>query len=122
LDDVINIHKKGIDESNFNDIIQEKYVTCLSDGTEVEITTGGKSIPVTFERRNEWAELVEKVRFYESKKQAEALRKGLSIVVPEGLLNLLTWRELETLVCGKPILDIDLLRSNTVYRGCTETD
>jgi len=119
---VINIHKKGIDESNFHDIIQEKYVTCLSDGTEVEIQTGGKSKSVTFERRNEWAELVERVRFNESKKHAEALRKGLSIVVPEGLLNLLTWRELETLVCGKPILDIDLLRSNTVYRGCTETD
>ena len=64
----------------------------------------------------EWAELVEKARLDESKKQAEALRKGLSIVVPEGLLNLLTWRELETLVCGKPILDVDLLRTNTTYR------
>jgi len=122
LDDVINLHKKGIDDSNFNDIIQEKFVTCLSDGSEVELLNGGKSMMVTFAKRVEWAELVEKIRLNESKKQAEALRKGLCLIVPEGLLNLLTWRELETLVCGKPILDIDLLRTNTIYRGCSETD
>jgi len=90
LDDVISIHKKGIDEAHFNDIIQEKYVTCLSDGSEVELCTGGKLMTVTFERRQEWAELVEKIRLQESRKQAEALRKGLSLIVPEGLLNLLT--------------------------------
>jgi len=73
----------------------------------------------SFEKRGEWAEYVEKIRLDESKKQAEAIRKGLSLVVPEGLLNLLTWRELETLVCGKPILDVDLLRTNTVYRVST---
>jgi hypothetical protein len=33
-----------------------------------------------------------------------------------GLLKLLSWKELETLVCGKPILDIELLKENTVYR------
>jgi hypothetical protein len=59
---------------------------------------------------------VEKARLAESRKQAENLRKGLTLIIPEGLLNLLTWRELETLVCGKPILDVDLLRQNTVYR------
>jgi len=116
LDDIINIHKKGIDETQFSEIIQEKYVTTLSDGREVELIQGGKNAMLTFESRNEWAELVEKVRLDESKKQAEAIRKGLSLVVPEGLLNLLTWRELETLVCGKPILDVDLLKTNTVYR------
>ena len=58
----------------------------------------------------------------ESRKQVEAVRKGLTLVVPEGVLNLLTWREIETLVCGKPILDLDLLKQNTVYRGCSETD
>jgi len=43
LDDVINIHKKGIDDSNFSDIIQEKFVTCLSDGTEVDVAPNGKT-------------------------------------------------------------------------------
>jgi len=60
--------------------------------------------------------LVEKVRLNEFKRQIEAIRRGLSLIIPEGLLNLLTWRELETMVCGKPILDVELLRQNTIYR------
>eukprot|EP01017_Pseudomicrothorax_dubius_P038535 TRINITY_DN578_c0_g2_i1.p1 TRINITY_DN578_c0_g2~~TRINITY_DN578_c0_g2_i1.p1 ORF type:complete len:332 (+),score=91.58 TRINITY_DN578_c0_g2_i1:84-998(+) len=122
LDDLINIQKKGVDENNFNDLIQEKFVTYLSDGSEYELVPGGKSILVTFERRAEYAELVEKVRLEESRKQAEAIRKGLTLIVPEGLLNLLTWRELETLVCGKPIMDVELLRQNTIYKFCSEND
>eukprot|EP00331_Platyophrya_macrostoma_P025521 CAMPEP_0176435218 /NCGR_PEP_ID=MMETSP0127-20121128/17175_1 /TAXON_ID=938130 /ORGANISM="Platyophrya macrostoma, Strain WH" /LENGTH=834 /DNA_ID=CAMNT_0017818171 /DNA_START=562 /DNA_END=3067 /DNA_ORIENTATION=+ len=122
LDDIININKKGVDENSFSEIIQEKFVTTLSDGSEVELIPGGRSKIVTFDARVEWAELVEKFRLNEFKKQAEAIRKGLCLIVPEGVLNLLTWRELETIVCGKPILDIDLLRENTIYRGCSDTD
>ncbi len=44
------------------------------------------------------------------------MRKGLLKIIPEGLINLLTWRELETLVCGKPVLDIELLKINSVYK------
>ena len=69
-----------------------------------------------FQNRVEYAILVEEIRLNEVRKQAETIRKGLCMIIPEGLLNLLTWRELETLVCGKHILDIDLLRQNTVYR------
>jgi len=122
LDDVINIHKKGVDENSFSEIIQEKFVTTLSDGSEVELIPGGVKTIVTFDTRVEWAELVEKIRLNESKKQAEAIRRGLTLIIPEGVLNLLTWRELETLVCGKPILDVDLLKTNTIYRSCSETD
>lgn len=56
------------------------------------------------------------MRLNEFKRQIEAIRRGLSLIIPEGLLNLLTWRELETMVCGKPILDVELLRQNTIYR------
>lgn len=71
---------------------------------------------ISFEKRAEYAALVEKIRLSECQKQIEAMRRGLSQIIPEGLLNLLTWRELETMVCGKPILDVDLLKQNTVYR------
>jgi hypothetical protein len=76
----------------------------------------------SFDKRDQYADLVEKARLAESRKQAENLRKGLTLIIPEGLLNLLTWRELETLVCGKPILDVDLLRQNTVYRVNSKTN
>lgn len=72
-----NIDKKGIDETNFNEIIQEKFVTCLSDGTEVELVKGGKNKLVTFDLRFEYCQLVEEVRLQEFKKQSEALRQGI---------------------------------------------
>ena len=47
LDDIINIHKKGVDENSFSEIIQEKFVTTLSDGSEIELVPGGRSKIVT---------------------------------------------------------------------------
>ena len=43
-------------------------------------------------------------------------------MIPVGLLKLLSWNELEMLVCGKPILDIELLKENTQYNGCSPND
>ena len=51
-----------------------------------------------------------------------AIKNGLEKVIPLGLLKLLSWKELEMLVCGKSIMDIELLKQNSIYRGCTETD
>lgn len=38
-------------------------------------------------------------------------------IIPEALLNMVTFNELETWVCGKPTVDIDLLRRHTKYGG-----
>jgi hypothetical protein len=65
---------------------------------------------------------VEDLRINESNLQISTIRKGLELVIPAGLLKLVSWKELETLVCGKPIIDVDLLKMNTNYRGCTEKD
>ena len=45
--------KKGVDENTFNDLIQEKFVTYLCDGSEVELLPNGKSMLVTFDKRVE---------------------------------------------------------------------
>jgi len=77
LDDIINIHKKGVSEKNFNFIVDQKFTTCLSDGTEVELVEDGRNIDVTFANRNKYCELVEKIRMEESKVQIAAIRGGL---------------------------------------------
>jgi hypothetical protein len=45
------------------------------------------------------------------------MKRGIVKVVPEALLNMVTSTELETWVCGKKIVDIDLLRRHTKYGG-----
>lgn len=38
------------------------------------------------------------------------------------LQSLLTWQQLEVLVCGKPEVDVDLLESMTDYSSCAPSD
>lgn len=77
---------------------------------------------MTFETRGEYVDRVLQTRLEESKRQVEAIKRGLGAVVPVSMLSLLTWRELEVHVCGRPVLDVALLRANTTYRGFTKDD
>ena len=38
-------------------------------------------------------------------------------MVPPQVLPLFTWLELELLVCGRPAVDVSLLKSRTEYAG-----
>jgi hypothetical protein len=49
--------------------------------------------------------------------QARAMRKGFEEVVPLSYLSLFRWYEVETLVCGSPTIDIEVLRKHTTYKG-----
>ena len=73
LEDLSNIQKKGVTKENFCDLIHEKFVCFLSDGSELELKKGGREQEVTFENRIEYVELVEQLRLRESKKQAAAV-------------------------------------------------
>mmetsp|Transcript_8144 Transcript_8144/g.8008 ORF Transcript_8144/g.8008 Transcript_8144/m.8008 type:complete len:924 (-) Transcript_8144:32-2803(-) len=95
----------------------ENFCTRLSDGSVIDLKPNGHNIPVTYETKDEFIALVLNARFNESSKQSQALRTGLAKLVPLGLLNLVTWRQLEEWVCGKPHVDIELLKRHTRYSG-----
>ena len=61
-------------EENFNDYFQDRFITYLSDSSEVELIPGGREKLVTFQNRGEYVKLVEKTRLKESLLQAEAIR------------------------------------------------
>ncbi len=42
---------------------------------------------------------------------------GLHEVVPSQVLLLMTWEEIELCLCGKPDVNLDLLKKNTEYKG-----
>lgn len=54
--------------------------------------------------------------------QIQAIARGLYALVPRDTLLLLTWRELETLVCGSPSFDLAFWRRHTTYSGYAEGD
>jgi hypothetical protein len=63
----------------------------------------------------EYLALVHNLRDREFDAQCAAIRRGLVSVVPPRALQLLTWRETELLVCGDPIVDVELLKKHTQY-------
>ena len=110
------------DKDSFVLFTDYKFTTALSNGTEVELCENGNNKYLSLENKKLYINLVEKARLNEGKIQIQAIRNGLEQVIPIGLLKLLSWNELEMLVCGKPILDVELLKENTLYNGCTEND
>jgi hypothetical protein len=105
----------ALPRDKFDTVVGEKFVTQLTDNTEVELKKDGRSHPVTFDNRHEFVDLVIKTRLNESARQLQAIQKGLGTVVPLRMLGLFSWLDLEILVCGNPHIDIEALRRHTHY-------
>jgi other hect domain ubiquitin protein ligase E3 len=93
------------------------FTTTLTDKSRALLLAGGDRVPVTWHNRVEYCRLAEQARLDESRRQTHALRQGLSDVVPEALLQLCTWRDLEWRVAGRPHIDVELLRRHTTCSG-----
>jgi hypothetical protein len=117
-----NPESNELTSENFSMVYDEKFTTKNSAGEEVEVVPGGKEIQVTFENSKEFSALALENRLNESNKIYEVIREGLSAVVPVDYLNLMSFKQFETLVCGAPDVDIDILKENTDYEGCAVSD
>ncbi|XP_071292690.1 E3 ubiquitin-protein ligase HECTD3-like [Agelaius tricolor] len=82
------------------------YTTVLSDQRMVELIPNGSNTAVRYEDRREFIRLVQKARLEESKEQIAAIRAGLLRVVPQPVLDLLTWQQMEKRICGDPEITV----------------
>ncbi|NXE08169.1 HECD3 ligase, partial [Lophotis ruficrista] len=98
------------------------YTTVLSDQRVVELIPNGSSTVVRYEDRKEFIRLVRKARLEESKEQIAAMRAGLLRVVPQPVLDLLTWQQLEKKVCGDPEITVDELRKFITFEEFPPND
>jgi hypothetical protein len=102
-----NPEANKITPETFSQSYDEKFTAKDSSGKEIELKENGKNIPVSYENAREYSELVEKFRLNE---------------IPMDYLNLLSWRQVQTLVCGAPDINIDILSENTTYEDCSIND
>ncbi|XP_046882909.1 E3 ubiquitin-protein ligase HECTD3-like [Hypomesus transpacificus] len=98
------------------------YTTLLSDGQLVDLIPGGSSVVVRYEDRREFIRLVQKSRLEECKPQIAAMHAGLVKVVPQAVLDLLTWQEVEKKVCGDPEITVEALKRLTHFEDLKPTD
>lgn len=91
------------------------FSTVLSDGRRVELLPGGEERVVKPEERQQYAALVRRARMTEFTKQVQAIREGLMSIIPESVLSLLTWSNLEKGVCGDREISVEQLKTACKY-------
>eukprot|EP01114_Cavostelium_apophysatum_P014886 TRINITY_DN3963_c0_g1_i3.p1 TRINITY_DN3963_c0_g1~~TRINITY_DN3963_c0_g1_i3.p1 ORF type:complete len:4002 (+),score=1092.69 TRINITY_DN3963_c0_g1_i3:116-12121(+) len=107
---------EAMTKQEFEASIFETFTAILSDRkTSVDLKPTGSEISVTFENREEFLKLKWSKRLDESTLQMDAILRGLNSVIP--LLNFFTWRDMRSLVCGDPEINLELLKKHTQYRG-----
>lgn len=116
------IDQCGVTADMFEDIVMETFTTLSTDNRTMALKPNGANVPVTFDSRIAFADLVEAYRLSEFDVQIEAILRGLATVVPVHLLSLFTGAEMELMVCGSPEVDVDLLQRCTEYSSCRATD
>lgn len=94
----------------------------LSDGSVVDLVPNGHEIMVTDANRAEYVTLAFEARMREHEQHVQAIRRGMSKVIPLELLNIMSWRDLQRDVCGVNTIDLNLLRRHTIYSEGMEAD
>jgi len=115
------LHEKGEDLSNlFLDFTMTTEVMGVIK--EVELVKGGSDIEVTNENFPEYVEACLKYKLMGSvKSQLNELLLGFFDVIPESLLTIFDYQELELIMCGLPHIDLDDWKTHTEYTGeCEE--
>ncbi|XP_025889253.1 E3 ubiquitin-protein ligase HECTD3 [Nothoprocta perdicaria] len=115
---------QGVDREAFDFMFGREltYTTVLSDQRVVELIPNGSSTVVRYEDRREFIRLVQKARLEESKEQIAAIRAGLFRVVPQAMLDLLPWQEVEKMVCGEPEITVTDLRKHITFEEFPSKD
>ncbi|XP_065069856.1 E3 ubiquitin-protein ligase HECTD3-like [Rhopilema esculentum] len=98
-----------------------KYSTVLSDGSVYQLKENGVETDVPYEERTEYMKLVQNVKMSEFNDQINSIRKGILKTIPQAVLDLLTWQELEKKICGDPEISVEALQKSAQYEDLTET-
>jgi other hect domain ubiquitin protein ligase E3 len=91
------------------------YIT-LSDGTQKKLnkTYTNTDLASSIKVRSNLLSEIKNIRLNESDTQIISIIKGINKIIPLSVLQYFSWEEMERLVCGKKIIDIDLLEKNTI--------
>jgi hypothetical protein len=99
-----------------HDIPFSLNVDTFGDIKEFELIEGGSSIQVTNENKKEFILLCAKHRLVGgTEKYLKALKNGFNNLIPEYLIKDFSPEEVEMIICGKAMIDIEDWKKNTRY-------
>ncbi|MEQ2274478.1 hypothetical protein XENORESO_008570 [Xenotaenia resolanae] len=148
LQGILHLENSGITADNFHVMIPlDSFMAHSADGRLVPVVPRGQNISLTFSNRTEYVERALDYRLHEMDSQCsltslmdgvvlsseesklslflsvqvDAVREGMSTIIPVPLLSLLTAQQLEQLVCGLPEVSVEMLKKLVRYRDITES-
>ncbi|XP_077981106.1 E3 ubiquitin-protein ligase HECTD3-like isoform X2 [Glandiceps talaboti] len=107
-------------EANFAEELT--YTVVLSNHRIIPLIPNGESVHVQYDDRQDYCKRIQETRMRECKQQIDAIRRGLLKVIPQAVLDLLTWQELEKRICGDPEITVEALKKTTYYEDLEQTD
>ena len=123
LEDYRSVDEAFVDNLNSireSGLTAEEELTFSAKGSaqqEVELLEGGGIVQNNSTDVSRYCALVQQFRLHEFDAQVSAIRRGLFSIVTERATQLLTWMELERLICGHVEIDLEVLKRHTEYRG-----
>jgi hypothetical protein len=120
VDDVLATETEEVFSARFADLF---FCIHTYDGEEqMDLIPNGSEIAVSFDRRQEWVDKVLEFKLLEGTEQIDEMMAGLATIIPTSELCCFTPEEMEIKICGEPHINIDVLRMNVVYDGCSEDE
>ena len=113
---------KWLLENDFTD--SDTYLTYsynhdnLGDMQIVDLVENGRNIDVTESNKFDYVQKLCSSKLYDTiKPQVEALLKGFYEIIPQKLISIFNYRELELVISGLPTIDIKDWKNNTEYEN-----
>eukprot|EP00488_Nonionellina_sp_1-RS-2012_P001344 TRINITY_DN2152_c0_g1_i1.p1 TRINITY_DN2152_c0_g1~~TRINITY_DN2152_c0_g1_i1.p1 ORF type:complete len:178 (-),score=28.84 TRINITY_DN2152_c0_g1_i1:363-896(-) len=101
---------------------RSKFQGKSSDGNTYPLIPNGELIPITHKNVGHYKTAFINFRMKEYDFVCNAIRRGLSTVIPINILNILSWNKVEELICGKSTIDVELFKQMTTYSNCSVND
>ena len=120
INDLIEASDKN--DSKFINKIDLNFVIKNSNGTDIELKPYGKNIFMNINNIKEYINLYKQKRLEEFNEQIKEIQKGLFAGISFDELQILNWRQLEQMICGKKIFDIDDFKNHTQYYEYSNDD
>lgn len=125
IEPIQTLISKGVSRDTFDTQFNStRFEYLQSDGKRVPLLPGGGTRSVKLTNYKQFIRLYREARLREFEFHCSAMRSGLGEVVPLKSLALMTWRELEMLVCGEGVTarHIEVLQRMTRYSQCDKND
>jgi E3 ubiquitin-protein ligase HUWE1 len=91
--------------------------------TQRDLKADGHTIPVTEANKKEYVKLMCHMKMTELiRPQLKSFLEGLYEVIPKRLISIFNEQELELLISGLPMIDLDDLKTNTEYHKYSPGD